>query len=94
MELAFILALNDKLFFEFDIVTALMVKRAYKGLPAIAPSNVKVSGEEITLLGEFDNYILKFKKLVEKEKRSDGTYRQWKSTRKKVLEFLSYKYNL
>lgn len=83
----------DKLFLEYEQVTPLMIKRVYQGEPATEPSKEEKEKVELTLLNLFDDYIVKFGKLVDEGKRSKETLRQWKSTRKKVVDFIIYKYN-
>ncbi len=83
----------DRLFLEHDRVTPLMIKRVYLGKPAIEPPKKEKEKEKLTLMQAFDQFIQKFAKLVKKKKRSDGTLRQWKSSKKKVIEFLSFTEN-
>ncbi len=80
----------DKLFLEFDHVTPLMIKRIYEGKPAIELTKKEKEKDQLTLLTAFDEFIEKFAKLVDKGERSDGTLRQWKSTKTKVINFLSF----
>lgn len=83
----------ESLLHQYDMVTPLMVKNVYKGKPAIEAKAPKVDQiEEITLLDTFDEFIARFKKLVLKGKRSKGTLRQWRTTKRKVQSFLTFSY--
>ena len=83
----------EALLHHYDIVTPMMVKNVYKGKPAIEIKILKsVEKEEVTLLGTFDEYISRFQKLVDKKKRSGGTLRQWRTTKRKVEAFLIFGY--
>lgn len=86
-----LMRIYDKLFIEYDTVTPLMIKRTYLGEPAIEPK--KQEKEQLTLMATFGEFIEKFTKLVKEKKRSDGTLRQWKSSKKKVIEFLRFSEN-
>ncbi|RKO69752.1 site-specific integrase [Sphingobacterium puteale] len=83
----------DKLFIEHEKVTPLMIKRVYQGIPAIEPPKKELEKEKLTLMQAFDQFIKKFANLVKEKKRSDGTLRQWKSSKKKVIEFLLFTKN-
>ncbi|OJV50951.1 MAG: hypothetical protein BGO31_10820 [Bacteroidetes bacterium 43-16] len=80
----------DKLFIEHEKVTPLMIKRVYQGDPPIELPKKEIEKEKLTLMQAFDKFIKKFGKLVDEKKRSDGTLRQWKSSKKKVIEFLHF----
>lgn len=82
----------DKLYLEDYNVSPLMIKRVYFGKSPIPIIDEKPKQEE-SMLSIFEFYIDKFNTLVQKGKRSDGTLRQWKSTKKKVSEFLAWKYS-
>ncbi|WP_222165947.1 site-specific integrase [Edaphocola aurantiacus] len=84
----------DQLFLTYDFVTPLMIKRVFKGQePIEKPTPIPEELiEEFTLTKAFDGYIEEFTKLVASKERSKGTLRQWKSTRKKAIEYLTYKY--
>lgn len=73
----------------YQEITPVMLKNVLDGKPAI-PVKIEESenSSEQTLLNAFDEYIQKFELKVNKRKRSDGTLRHWRSTRKKVAEFL------
>jgi site-specific recombinase XerD len=81
----------DQLFITNDQVTPLMIKRVFKGESAIEEQTPQaaVEIEEFTLIKAFDQYIEEFTSLVKKDERSKGTLRQWKSTRNKIINFLS-----
>jgi len=86
----------DSLALQHDFVTPQMVKNVYNGKPAI---EIKVDHEKVeraktTLLNCFDEFIERFEKLVKSKKRSDGTLRHWRSTKRKVKSFLIFKYKL
>lgn len=57
------------------------------------PTKAKLEKNNFTLMDGFSEFIDRFEKLVEKGLRSDGTLRQWKSTKRKVQKFLEDKYH-
>jgi len=81
----------DRLFLEHGAVTPLMIKRVYQNLLPVETTKVETERIQLTLIMAFDDYIQKFQKLVNDKKRSDGTLRQWRSTRKKTIEFLVFR---
>ncbi|RZJ88505.1 MAG: site-specific integrase [Chryseobacterium sp.] len=80
--------IHDALCLQSEEITPQKIKAIYKGKD-ITPKEVK-GKQTLTLIDAFDGFILKFEKLVNKKERSDGTLRQWRSTRKKVIEFLQF----
>lgn len=56
------------------------------------PTKAKLEKSSFSLMEGFAEFIDRFEKLVEKGLRSDGTLRQWKSTKRKVQKFLEDKY--
>ncbi len=79
---------------EHSNVTPLMVKNAFLGLPATGGR--KIQGQPPkgpdTLLKLADLQIGNFEKMVEKQLRSYETLKQWRSTRKKLSEFVAFQY--
>ncbi|WP_199119270.1 site-specific integrase [Pedobacter sp. ASV28] len=86
-------------------VDAAMLKSAFEGKNednSIEPENeiineiVEVEDENVeqptTLLEATDVFITEFKKLVDKELRSDDTLRHWKTTKNKLLSFIAFKF--
>lgn len=49
---------------------------------------------QITLLDEADALLKSFKEEVDKNNKSAGTLRHWRSTRKKIHQFLNFNYQL
>lgn len=84
--------IHDSLCLQMDEVNPQMVKTVYKGKDLSKATEVECE-PELTLIGAFDQYTVKFEKLVKKNERSDGTLRQWRSTRKKVIEFLQFEFS-
>ncbi|RZJ88316.1 MAG: site-specific integrase [Chryseobacterium sp.] len=78
----------DQLFASMEKVTPSLIRKAFKGEDVSEEPKGKNAVPSFTLIEMFDDFIVKFSKLVDKEERSDGTLRQWRSTRKKVIEFL------
>ncbi len=69
-------------------ITPTMLKNVLDGKPAISEETEEIRNQRgQTLLNAFDEYIQKFELKVKKKKRSGGTLRHWRSTRKKVAEF-------
>ncbi|TDQ73846.1 site-specific integrase [Sphingobacterium yanglingense] len=58
------------------------------------PEIVKTIAKNKNLISCYNAFIEKFKLLVDNGNRSDGTYRQHKTTRNKISEFLKTKYEL
>lgn len=81
---------------QYETITPSMLKRAYKGEAPIEvkPLKSEISGQEYFLLEEINQFIKKFKEKVDKNKRKEGTYTHWKTTRNKIKEFISAKYDL
>lgn len=61
---------------------------------SLHPEIVKTLATNSNLISCYNAFIEKFKLLVDKGNRSDGTYRQHKTTRNKISEFLKTKYEL
>lgn len=80
----------------YEKVTPLMVKRAFNKVAledVEKPDSPKMFNPAVkTLIPAFDRYIATFASRVEKNLASDGTLRHWRSTRKKVQEFLRAHY--
>lgn len=55
--------------------------------------NIRPKASNFTLLDGFTEFITRFEKMVEKGTRSDGTLRQWRSTKRKIQKFLEDKYH-
>lgn len=81
---------------QFENVTPLMLKNVFRGLPPDHPrGKPKLQiPKAISLLQLVDQFITGFTELVKKKKRSDGTLKQWRSAREKIVEFLQRKYRL
>jgi site-specific recombinase XerD len=80
----------------YEHITPLMVKNVYNGLP---PNLIKGAIKPVfkvvpSLLQVSDLHVANFKKMVEKKLRSPETLRQWNATRKKIEEFLNFKFKL
>lgn len=59
----------------------------------VCPQPHKPESSNFSLMDGFTEFITRFEKLVEKGSRSDGTLRQWKSTKRKVIKFLQDKFH-
>ncbi len=78
---------------QYQEITAIMLKNVYEGKDAnYSPDTEKFVPVDRTLLQVYDEFIAIFEKKVEKKKRSEGTLRHWNSNRKKVQEFIQYKF--
>jgi len=82
----------------FEKLTPIMLKRAYFKVPvadlAKNESSKIASPIQRTLLQAYDDYISKFAMRVEKKLASNGTLRHWRSSRKKVMEFVVVKFGM
>ena len=80
---------------EHEFITPIMLKNVYNGLPAEhQKGRPKPEAQQTaTLLQVADMHIRDFTKMVEKELRSYETLKQWKATRKKIVEFLQFEYS-
>ena len=73
----------------YEEITPGMLKNVLDGKPAILEKTEESESQsDQTLLNAFDEYIQKFELKVTKKKRSDGTLRHWRSTRRKVADFI------
>lgn len=81
---------------QYETITPAMLKRAYKGYEPVEvkPVVLDIQEKEFFLLEEINQFIIKFKEKVDKKKRKKGTYTHWKTTRNKIKEFISVKYDL
>jgi len=79
---------------QYDSVSALMLKNAYKNLPIHhKKGNQKPVIQQIpTLLELTDLHIKNFTEMVDKKLRSKETLRQWKATKNKLVEFIAYQF--
>jgi site-specific recombinase XerD len=76
---------------QHEVVMPEMLKRAYLGKPTImAPKPEIMPATEPTLLEVFADFITKFEKRVEKEKASRETLKHWRTSKKKVTEFIKH----
>ncbi|WP_410220804.1 site-specific integrase [Pedobacter sp.] len=75
-------------------VLPIMLKNVYQGKDPMAHLTIDGSSKTSTILEAFDQYIKLFGLKVAKKKRSEGTYRHWKTARNKVAEFIRFKYGL
>lgn len=76
-------------------VNVYQVKEAYQEKPSPqgdADQGENEPEEAETLLMVADQFIKDFKELAEKGKRSFETLKQWRATRKKIVEFARYQY--
>ena len=78
----------------YEHITPLMLKNAYRGLPAnLKKGDPKPIVTEVpTLLEVADMNIDSLGKMVDKGLKSYETLKQWRATRKKLEEFLIIKY--
>lgn len=79
---------------EHPKVTPLMLKNVYLGLPATRGRKRRAptpKGSD-TLLKLADLQIGNFEKMVGKKLRSHETLKQWRSTKKKLSEFIAFQY--
>lgn len=79
---------------EYEYISPLMLKNVYKGLPAEHQKGKPkpLAQKYVTLLEVADTHIHEFSKMVDKGIRSKETLKQWKATRKKIIEFLKFEY--
>jgi site-specific recombinase XerD len=82
----------------FEKLTPLMLKKAFLKVPLEdlnKNGSSKVASQSYsTLLSAYDYYIINFAKRVEKKLAAGGTLRHWRSSRKKVLEFIVFKFGM
>lgn len=75
----------------FDDVTPIMLKNVFQNFPM--ENDKSESEQEIPQLLELTNiHINDFAELVEKNLRSKETLRQWKATKKKIVEFIRFEF--
>jgi len=79
----------DILCLQKDKIKPIEVKNLFKGKNQEPQTETPEHPTQIQVMDEF---IDKFEKLVEKGKRSKFTHTQWRSTRKKLQEFLQFTY--
>lgn len=83
---------------QYARISPLMLKNAYRGKPAgegkkkVIKKPPREQGPLPTLLQAADKHIANFAKMVEKKLRSGETLKQWRSTRKKIEEFVLSEY--
>lgn len=77
---------------QVDRVTPDMVKNAYLGKSEAKANTEKSEKGKDTILYAFDEFILRFEKMVDKGLRSYDTLKHWRTTKKKVESFLVHKY--
>lgn len=76
---------------QHEVVPPEMLKRAYLGKPPIKePKPEIVATTEPTLLEVFTDFIAKFEKRVEKKMASPETLKHWRTSKKKVAEFMKH----
>ncbi len=77
-----------------EYISPLMLKNVYKGLPAEHQKGKPKpqAQKSVTLLEVADTHIHEFAKMVDKGIRSKETLKQWKATRKNIIEFLKFEY--
>lgn len=73
-----------------EIITPLMLKNVYKGLPLTQKKGSPEPEKKAipTLLQTADLHVANFKKMVDRGLRSGATLRQWRATRNKIEEYL------
>ena len=77
-------------------ITPAMLKNVYLGLPTMHQRNSTGNASQTatrSILAAFDNFIDTFAGKVKKNIRSQGTLRHWRSTRKKVSEYILHAYD-
>jgi len=79
---------------EHEHITPLMLKNVYHGLPAEHKKGAPKpeAPKCTTLLQMADMQIKEFSIMVDKKLRSNETLKQWRSTRKKIVEFIRFEY--
>jgi integrase len=77
---------------KFDDVTPIMLKNVFQNFP-LENDNNKLEQEIPQLLELTNIHIKDFTELVEKKLRSKETLKQWKATKKKIVEFLRFEFN-
>ncbi|TKC01564.1 site-specific integrase [Pedobacter cryotolerans] len=75
----------------FDNVTPIMLKNVFQNFPMENDKN-ELEQETPQLLELTNIHINDFAELVEKKLRSKETLKQWKATKKKIVEFLKFEF--
>ena len=74
-------------------ITSAMLKNVYLGLPIHYDKQSKSEPISVqTLVPVFTDFIKSFAKKVKKGLRSEGTLRQWRSTKRKVESFIIHEF--
>lgn len=76
----------------FDKVEPYMLKNVYYRRDPLHRKKTEESESPPTLLSYYDDFIARLEKQVEKKLRADGTLRQWRSNKRKVVRFLKHQY--
>ena len=76
---------------KFDDVTPIMLKNVFQNFP-MENDNNKMEQEIPQLLELTNIHLNDFAELVEKKLRSNETLKQWKATKKKIIEFLRFEF--
>jgi len=76
---------------EYDEVTPIMLRNKYEGKNVYHVKNNDLAITDQTLLRTADALINDFEIEVNKGKRSKETLKQWKATRAKLIEYLTFK---
>jgi site-specific recombinase XerD len=81
---------------QHENITPLMLKNAFRNLPVDLKKGDARPGSTpntvSTLLEVADKQVAEFKEMVAKNLRSAATLRQWKSTKKKIADFILYQF--
>ncbi|MES2457975.1 MAG: Arm DNA-binding domain-containing protein, partial [Bacteroidota bacterium] len=77
-----------------EVITPAMLKNVFTGLPATYSKDVPTPAlqEKKKLFETTDEFISMFEKMVNKNIRSFETLKQWRSTRKKLEEFILFQF--
>ena len=75
---------------QHDSVTPLMVKHAYLEYKHPSKKVIEPPPVDHTLIEQFDQFIIKFKKQVDKGFRSNETLKHWKTAKGKTVQFLNH----
>jgi site-specific recombinase XerD len=80
---------------QFENVKPIMVKNLYCGLPALNNkfTSIKEFKHIPTLIQVADKHVANFEAMVNKGIRSKETLKQWRATKKKIEEFLTFKFD-
>lgn len=81
---------------QFENITPLMLKNVYKGLHALMTKHEAKQPDvpRPTLITAFDDFIIRFQKMVDKKQRSKETIKHWKTTRTKIEAFIPFQYGV